>query len=83
MLEFAKRLKSIQSALLNLVELGPGTRQIGPISGYISTLQLHISDFQLMVLKIFRRKWQSDTQEHRIMRAIFQPYELQTPIFHQ
>ena len=49
MLGFARGLKSIQSALLNLVELGPGTRQIGPISGCISTHQLHASHFLLMM----------------------------------
>ena len=47
MLGFARGLKSIRSALLNLVELGTGTRQIGPISGYISNHQLHTSHFQL------------------------------------
>ena len=49
MLGFARGMKSIRSALLNLVELGPGTRQIGPISQYISTHQLHSSHFQLMM----------------------------------
>ena len=43
MVRLAKRLKSIRSALLNLVELGPGTRQAGLISGYISTHQQHTS----------------------------------------
>ena len=47
MLGFARELKSIRSALLNLVELDPGTRQIGPISGYISTHKVHASRFQL------------------------------------
>ena len=75
MLGFARGLKSIRSGLLNLVELGPGTRQIGPISGCISTHQLHASHFQLMmpttklIKKImkpifFRGKGQSDPQEN-------------------
>ena len=40
MLGFAGGLKSIRSVLLNLVELGPETRQIWLISGYISNHQL-------------------------------------------
>ena len=78
MLGFARGLKSIQSALLNLEELGPGTRQIGPISGCISTHQLHASHFQLMMpttklikkimklTKLVRGKGQSDPQENGI-----------------
>ena len=42
-------LKSIRSALLNLVELGSGTRKIGPISSYISTHQLHALYFQFVI----------------------------------
>ena len=49
MVRFARRLKYIRSALLNLVDLGPATRQIGPISGYISTRWLNASYFQLMM----------------------------------
>ena len=69
-------MKSIPSALLNLVELGPGTRQIGPILVYISTHQLHASHFQLMMpeanqkimklAKSFRGKGQSDPQENGV-----------------
>ena len=75
MLGFARGLKSIRSGLLNLVELGPGTGQIGPISECISTHQLHASHFQLMMpttklikknMKptFFRGKGQSDHQEN-------------------
>ena len=49
MLRFTRGMKSIQSAFLNLVELGPGTRQVGPISGCISTHELHASHLQLMM----------------------------------
>ena len=45
---FEGGLKSIRCALIKFVELGPGPRKIGPISGYISTHQLHVSHFQLM-----------------------------------
>ena len=51
--------RGLKSALLNLVELGPGTRQIGPISGYTSTHQLHASHFELMVptTKLIKKLW--------------------------
>ena len=79
MIRFPKGLKSIRSALLNLVELGSGTRQIGPISGYISTHQLHAFIFppydndskanqkMIKLTKILRRKVQSGPQENRVM----------------
>ena len=74
MLGFARGMKSIPSALLNLVELGPGTRQIGPILVYISTHQLYASHFlmpeanqKIMKLtKRFRGKGQSDPQENGV-----------------
>ena len=78
-LGFANGLKSIRSVLLNLVELGPWTRQIEPISGYISTHQLHAPHFhsydadnkvneKIMKLnKIFREKGQSDPQGNGVM----------------
>ena len=85
MLGFARGLKSIRSALLNLVESGPGTRQIGPISGDISTHQLldYKDDEKIMKLtKIFRgngsqiprKMGQCDLNLHN---------ELQTPVFHR
>ena len=68
----------IRSALLNLMGLGPGTRQVGLISGYISTHQLHASHFQLMMLttKLIKKLWNlpkclggkgSHTQKNGIM----------------
>ena len=49
MVRFATGLKSIGSALLNIVEFGHGTRQIGSILGYTSNHQLHASYLQLMM----------------------------------
>ena len=49
MLAFSRGLKSIHSTLLNLVELGLGSRYIGPISGHISTHQLHSSHSQFTI----------------------------------
>ena len=49
MVRFARGLKSIWSALLNLSELGQRTRQIGSILGYILNHQLHASYCQLMM----------------------------------
>ena len=49
MFEFSRGLKSIRSALLNLVKLSPETRPTGLISGYISIHQLHASHFQFIM----------------------------------
>ena len=75
MLGFARRLKSIRSALLNLVQLGPGTRQIGPISRYISTsftFSTYDADNKanqkiMKPTNIFKGKGQSDPQENGVM----------------
>lgn len=78
-LRFARGIKSIQAALLNLVELAPVTEHIVPISGYISTHELHVSHFQLMMptkklikqimkrTKIFKGKGPSYPQESGVM----------------
>ena len=82
MLEFAGGMKSIRSALLNLVELGPGNRQIGPILWYILvytcpsatcfTSPTYDSDNKvnqkiMKLTKIFKEKGQSDASEKRVM----------------
>ena len=66
MVKYASGLKSIQSVLLNF-ELDPGTRQIGPFSGYISTHHFQlvtvakkIKQKMIKLTKISRRKGQSD-----------------------
>ena len=46
---FLRGLKSIRSSLLNMVEFGPGIRQIGPISGNTSTHHLYASHFQYIM----------------------------------
>ena len=52
-------LRENRSALLNMKELGSGARQIGPISGYISTHQQHAPYFQLMMptTKLIKKFW--------------------------
>ena len=76
MLRFAKGMKSIRSVFLNLVELGPGTKQIGPVSGYISTHQRDALHVQLRIptTKLIKKlkltkigKGQSDPQENGVI----------------
>ena len=92
MLEFARGLKSIRSALLNLVELGPGTKQIGSISEYILTYQLHASHSQLMMptTKLIKKLWsllkvleRKSSQTHRKTGFLNSPHKLKTLIFHR
>ena len=61
------RLKSIQSALLNL-ELGPGTRKIEPLTGYISTIHFQlVMPVTKLKQKISRGKGQLDLEENGLM----------------
>ena len=95
MLGFARGLKYIRSALLNVVELDPGTRQIGLLSGYIITHQLHAlcrqhttydvdnkANQKIMKLaKIFRGKEQSDPPGKRGSVTLIHPVSYKPQFF--
>ena len=73
--------------------LGPGARQIRPISGYISTHQLHASYFQLMMptTKLIKKIWnlpkfflgkgQADPQEKRGNVILIYPMKYKPQVF--
>ena len=79
---------------LSLVELGPGTKEIGPTLEYISTHRLHTSCFQLMmqttklIKKLRNLPKYLEEKGSQILRKMEQcdlnsPHELKAAIIHR